>query len=82
MLRLIRVADCRGMLVAIPGVSWGDIAGLAEAKQVLQENVVLSLFRYACSILTAYSQAASLDRGSRYEPDSEDCSTPPKKHHC
>lgn len=32
------------MLDASPGVSWGDIAGLAEAKRVLQENVILPLY--------------------------------------
>lgn len=35
---------CRDMLDASPGVSWGDIAGLAEAKRVLQENVILPLY--------------------------------------
>ena len=34
----------RDMLDASPGVSWGDIAGLAEAKRVLQENVILPLY--------------------------------------
>lgn len=32
------------MLDASPGVSWDDIAGLAEAKRVLQENVILPLY--------------------------------------
>lgn len=35
---------CRDMLDASPGVSWDDIAGLAEAKRVLQENVILPLY--------------------------------------
>ncbi|KAA6424643.1 MAG: katanin p60 ATPase-containing subunit A1-like [Trebouxia sp. A1-2] len=34
----------RDMLDASPGVSWDDIAGLAEAKRVLQENVILPLY--------------------------------------
>ena len=37
-------ALCRDMLDASPGVSWNDIAGLAEAKAVLQENVILPLY--------------------------------------
>ena len=32
------------MLDSSPGVNWGDIAGLAEAKRVLQENVILPLY--------------------------------------
>ncbi len=35
---------CRDMLDSSPGVNWGDIAGLAEAKRVLQENVILPLY--------------------------------------
>jgi len=38
------VTHCRDMLDASPGVSWDDIAGLAEAKRVLQENVILPLY--------------------------------------
>ena len=37
-------ASCRDMLDSSPGVNWGDIAGLAEAKRVLQENVILPLY--------------------------------------
>ncbi len=29
------------MLDSAPGVQWEDIAGLSEAKQLLQENVIL-----------------------------------------
>ena len=36
--------SCRDMLDSSPGVNWGDIAGLAEAKRVLQENVILPLY--------------------------------------
>lgn len=41
---LAAVRACRDMLDASPGVSWNDIAGLAEAKAVLQENVILPLY--------------------------------------
>lgn len=33
----------RDLLIRAPGVSWTDIAGLEEAKRVLQENVILPL---------------------------------------
>lgn len=33
----------RDMLDTSPGVTWDDIAGLAEAKRLLQENVILPL---------------------------------------
>ena len=32
------------MVDTSPGVHWSDIAGLAEAKRLLQENVVLPLY--------------------------------------
>ena len=32
------------MLERAPGVQWDDIAGLSEAKQLLQENVVLPTY--------------------------------------
>lgn len=32
------------MIDSSPGVRWTDIAGLAEAKRLLQENVVLPLY--------------------------------------
>ena len=35
---------CRDMLERAPGVQWDDIAGLSEAKQLLQENVVLPTY--------------------------------------
>jgi hypothetical protein len=33
----------RDVLDTSPGVTWGDIAGLQEAKRLLQENVILPL---------------------------------------
>lgn len=35
--------DCRDVVDASPGVQWQDVAGLLDAKRVLQENVVLPL---------------------------------------
>jgi katanin p60 ATPase-containing subunit A1 len=35
---------CRDVVDTSPGVRWSDIAGLAEAKRLLQENVVLPLY--------------------------------------
>lgn len=35
---------CRDVIDSSPGVRWTDIAGLAEAKRLLQENVVLPLY--------------------------------------
>ena len=35
--------DYRDVVDASPGVRWQDVAGLGEAKRVLQENVVLPL---------------------------------------
>ena len=34
---------CRDVVDTSPGVRWGDVAGLDEAKRVLRENVVLPL---------------------------------------
>ncbi len=34
---------CRDVVDTSPGVKWGDVAGLDEAKRVLRENVVLPL---------------------------------------
>lgn len=37
-------AEFRDMLDASPGVTWDDIAGLEDAKRLLQENVILPLY--------------------------------------
>ena len=37
------MGGCRDVVDASPGVRWQDVAGLCEAKRVLQENVVLPL---------------------------------------
>ena len=34
----------RDVMDSSPGVRWTDIAGLSEAKRLLQENVVLPLY--------------------------------------
>ena len=34
---------CRDLHISNPGVAWDDIAGLDDAKRVLQENVILPL---------------------------------------
>ena len=35
---------CRDVMDESPGVRWSDVAGLTEAKRLLQENVVLPLY--------------------------------------
>ena len=43
-LLLLAAVCCRDIVDASPGVHWGDIAGLEDAKRVLHENVVLPLY--------------------------------------
>lgn len=40
---MLSFATCRDVVDTSPGVKWGDVAGLDEAKRVLRENVVLPL---------------------------------------